>query len=225
MRTRLRLGAAASVGLGALLLATVLASPAFAWNSTVTVNSRCVEEGVRVHYSVEAWEKGHKATIDVSYELNGETVVLEDDTPLFNKFTDHFDLAAGTTGEIVFTVVTTWKDTGEETTSHGKDKLPKPEKCKGEESSTTTSKSTTTTSESTTTTTAPTTTESTVAPTTSIEATTTTVAVGGATSTTAGGQLPFTGAGSSQPMLLAGIVLVVGGGLFLLLSRDRRTAR
>jgi hypothetical protein len=224
MRTRLRLGAAASVGLGALLLATVLASPAFAWHSTVTVNSRCVEGGVRVHYSVEAWEKGHKATIDVSYELNGETVVLEDDTPLFNKFTDHFDLAAGTTGEIVFTVVTTWKDTGEETTSHGKDMLPKPEKCKGEESSTTTSESTTT-SKSTTTTTAPTTTESTVAPTTSIEATTTTVAVGGATSTTAGGQLPFTGAGSTQPMLLAGIVLVGGGGLFLLLSRDRRTAR
>jgi LPXTG-motif cell wall-anchored protein len=49
--------------------------------------------------------------------------------------------------------------------------------------------------------------------------------VGAATSTTAGGQLPFTGAGATEPMLLAGIVLVAGGGLFLLLSRDRRTAR
>ena len=35
MRTRLRLGAAAAVGLGALLLATVLASPALAWHSNV----------------------------------------------------------------------------------------------------------------------------------------------------------------------------------------------
>jgi hypothetical protein len=223
MRTRLRLGAAASVGLGALLLATVLASPAFAWHSTVTVNSRCVDEGVRVHYTVEAWEKGHKATIDVSYELNGETVVLEEGTPLFNKFTDHFDLPAGTTGEIVFTVVTTWTDTGEETTSYGKDELPKPEKCKDHgSSSSSSSSSSSTSSSSTTSTTSPP--SSDTQPTTS-SSTTTTAVVGGATSTTAGGQLPFTGAGSTQPMLLAGIVLVAGGGLFLLLSRDRRTAR
>jgi LPXTG-motif cell wall-anchored protein len=52
-------------------------------------------------------------------------------------------------------------------------------------------------------------------------------AVGAATSTTSGGgQLPFTGAGSG-PMLLAGIALVGGGVLFLLLSRtrDRHAAR
>ena len=43
MRTRLRLGAATAVGLGALLLATVLASPALAWHSNVTVNARCLD--------------------------------------------------------------------------------------------------------------------------------------------------------------------------------------
>src|SRR5919199_478004 len=43
MRTRLRLGAAAAVGLGALLLATVLASPALAWHSNVTVSARCFQ--------------------------------------------------------------------------------------------------------------------------------------------------------------------------------------
>jgi LPXTG-motif cell wall-anchored protein len=66
-----------------------------------------------------------------------------------------------------------------------------------------------------------------VSPTTSPEETTTTeAAVGGATSTTSGGQLPFTGAGSSRPMLLAGIGLVAGGALVLLVSRikDRHAA-
>ena len=219
MRTRLRLGAAAAVGLGALLLATVLASPALAWHSNVTVNSRCVEDGVRVRYTVEAWEKDHKATVDVSYELNGETVQLEDDRPLRDQFSDHFDLAAGTTGQIVFTVVTTWTDTGEETTSFGKDMLPKPEKCKDHGSSSSSSSSTTSTTTPPTSDTEPTTSSSVP------EQPTTTVAVGAATSTTAGGQLPFTGAGSSQPMLLAGIALVAGGGLFLLLSRERRATR
>jgi LPXTG-motif cell wall-anchored protein len=66
-----------------------------------------------------------------------------------------------------------------------------------------------------------------VSPTTSPEETTTTeAAVGGATSTTSGGQLPFTGAGSSRPMLLAGIGLVAGGALVLLVGRikDRHAA-
>ncbi len=52
MRTRLRLGAAASVGLGALLLATVLASPALAWDATVEVKTKCLDDGrvkVEVH--------------------------------------------------------------------------------------------------------------------------------------------------------------------------------
>jgi LPXTG-motif cell wall-anchored protein len=45
--------------------------------------------------------------------------------------------------------------------------------------------------------------------------------VGAATSTTTGGgQLPFTGV-SSGPMLLAGIALVGGGALVLLVSRSR----
>jgi hypothetical protein len=225
MRTRLRLGSAMAVGLGALLLATVLASPALAWDASVEVKAKCLDNGdVGVKYVVSAWEAGHAADVSVSYSVNGEAAVsrpggeLDED----GKFVDHFVLPAGTTGKVVVEATVTWKDSDEEAeTPKGKAYLPK--KCKGEDSSTTTSESTTTTSESPTTT-SPTTTESSVAPTTSIEETPTTVAVGAATSTT-GGQLPFTGAGSSQPMLLAGIVLLAGGGLFLLLSRDRRTTR
>jgi hypothetical protein len=228
MRTRLRLGAAASIGLGALLLATVLASPALAWHSNVTVSARCLEGQVRVHYTVEAWEKGHEApTVDVSYELNGKVTVVESEDQFFgphhNQFSGHFDLPADTTGTITFTVVAHW--TGAEASSDtGSADLPPAGKC--EESTTTTEAPTTTappTTEGPTTTT-----EATVAPSSTLAQTTTTEsAVGAATSTTGGGgQLPFTGA-SSGPMLLAGIVLVGGGALFLLLSRagSRNAAR
>jgi hypothetical protein len=216
MRTRLRLGAAASIGLGALLLATVLASPALAWHSNVTVNARCLDDGkVRIHYMVEAWEKDHKATVDVSYVLNGETTELESEEHFFaphhNQFSGHFDLPAGTTGKITFIAVAHWEN-GEKSYDKGSDELPPADKCGGDSGSTTTTAPTTT---------AP---SSTVAPS-STQQPTTTVAVGAATSTTGGGQLPFTGAGSSQPMLLAGIALVGGGALFLLLSRERRATR
>ena len=66
MRTRLRLGAAGAVGLGALLLATVLASPALAWHSSVSVEATCLDSGkIGVHYNVTAWEEGHDATVYV----------------------------------------------------------------------------------------------------------------------------------------------------------------
>jgi LPXTG-motif cell wall-anchored protein len=225
MRTRLRLGAAGAVGLGALLLATVLASPALAWHSNVTVNARCLDGQVRVHYTVAAWEKGHEATVDVSYELNGAVVELESDDHFFgpqhNQFSGHFDLPAGTTGTITFTAVAHWKDDQKPSTDVGSDELPPADKC--EESTTTTEAPTTTAPP---TTLAPTTTESSVAPSTSLETTTSAVAVGAATSTTAGGQLPFTGA-SSGSMLLAGIALVGGGALVLLVGRirDRHATR
>ncbi len=231
MRNRVRLGAAAAVALGALLLATVLASPALAWHSNVSVESKCLDDGqVQVDYTVSSWEEGHKAYVKVFYELNGETV----DRPSgyfdeeHSEFSDSFVLPAGTTGTLTLTAKAFWKNGEKHEKSEDSDETVLPDKCKGHESSTSTSKSTTSTSESTTstsesttTTTTPSTTESTVAPTTSIEETTTTAAVGAATSTTAGGgQLPFTGA-SSGPMLLAGIVLVGGGSLFLFLSRAK----
>jgi hypothetical protein len=229
MRIRLRLGAAAAVGLGALLLATVLASPALAWHSNLTVTARCLDGQVRVHYTVAAWEKGHEApSVDVSYELNGTKVELHAPDQFFgphhNEFTGHFDLPADTTGTITFTAVAHWTG-AEASTDTGSAELPPAGKCEESGSSTTVAPTTTVTP----TTEGPTTTtEATVAPSSTLAPTTTESAVAAATSTTAGGgQLPFTGA-SSGPMLLAGIVLVGGGALFLLLSRgagDRHAAR
>ena len=208
MRTRLRFGSAAAVGLGALLLATVLASPAFAWESTVTANAFCKDDVVRVHWTVTPFEQGHKATVDVSYQINGgAAVMVETGHPLFSQLSGNIDLANDTAGEITVTVVTHWTDSGKpDSTNTASDKLPKPGSCKGHESTTST-------------TTPP---SSSVAPTTtSPQETTTTAAVGAVTSTT-GGQLPFTGAGSSEPMLLVGIALLGGGALVLLLTRSRR---
>ena len=230
MRTRLRLGAATAVGLGALLLATVLASPALAWHSNVTVSARCLDGQVRIHYTVEAWEKGHEATVDVSYKLNGEVTELESDDHFFgpkhNQFSGHFDLPAGTTGTITFLAVAHW-DSGEKSHNKGSDELPPAEKCEdsGSTTTTTTEEPTTTTlpEEEPTTTTAP---GEEVAPSTTLAPTTTEAAVGAATSTTGGGELPFTGA-TAGPMLIAGIALVAGGALFLMVSRvrDRHATR
>jgi hypothetical protein len=219
MRTRLRLGAAAAVGLGALLLAMVLASPALAWHSSVVVEAACLDDGrVQVSYTVTAWEEGHKAFVKVFYELDGEMT----DLPSGNfseeesEFSGEFVLPAGTTGTVTVTAVAFWKD-GEKSKNSGSAELP--DKCKP---SHTTAPPTTAPPTTAPPTTAPPTTAppTTVAPTTSLEATTTTAAVG-ATTTTTGGQLPFTGAGSAGPMLLAGIALVGGGSLVLLLSRSR----
>ncbi len=225
MRSPLRLGAAAAIGLGALLLATVFASPALAWHSNVRVDPVCLTDGqVRVRYTVRAWQPGQEATVDVSYELNGKTADLPSGafTADDDSFSGHIDLPAGTTGTITVTATAHWAG-GHESSNSGSAELPPADEC---------SKSTSTTAPPTTAppTTAPATTappttapptSATVAPSSSLATTTTETAVGAATSTTSGGgQLPFTGA-SSGPMLLAGIALIGGGALFLLLSRSR----
>ena len=197
MRTRLRLGAVTVVALGALLLATALASPAFAWDATVEVKTTCLDDGrVKVTYTVTAFEAGHAADVHATYNLGGgsELPLPSGELDAEGVFEDHFVLDAGTTGKVVVFVTVDWEDSDEFEFPNGRADLP--ENC-GQDTTTTSS---------------------------SIEATTTTSEVQGETSTTAVGLLPFTGASSgSGPMLLAGIGLVAGGGLVLLLSR--RTAR
>jgi hypothetical protein len=221
MRTRLRFGAAAAIGLGALLLATVLASPALAWHSSVDVASECLDDGqIQVSYTVTAWEAGHDAHVKVFYELDDETTDLPSGE--FNdeqsSFSGDFVLPAGTRGTVTVTAVAFWKDDGKSKNS-GSTKLPY--KC--EKPTTTTAPPTTAPPTTAPPTTAPPTTtppSSSVSPTTSLETTTSGAAAGVTTTTSGGGQLPFTG-NSSGPMLLAGIVLVGGGSLFLLISRAR----
>jgi CBS domain-containing protein len=210
MRTRLRLGAAGAVALGALLLATVLASPALAWHSTVEAEASCLPDGsVLVEFTVTPFEVGHDATVDVFYVLNDDKPIgLVSEGDLSKAISGEFDLPPGTTGTLTVVALVHWEKSDEKTKNKVHVDLPKCE----EETTTSTAPPTTAPP-----TTAP---ETSVSPSTSLEETTTTeTAVGGATSTTSGGQLPFTGAGSSGPMLLAGIALVGGGALVLLVSR------
>jgi CBS domain-containing protein len=223
MRTRLRLGAAGAVALGALLLATVLASPALAWHSTVEAEASCLPDGsVLVEFTVTPFEDGHDATVDVFYVLNDdEPVGLVSEGDLSKAISGEFDLPPGTTGTLTLVALVHWEKTGEKTKDKVHVDLPKCE----EETTTSTAPPTTAPPTTAPPTTAP---ETSVSPSTSLEETTTTAAaVGGATSTTSGGQLPFTGAGSSGPMLLAGIALVGGGALVLLVGRirDRHATR
>jgi hypothetical protein len=204
MRTRLRLGAAGAVGLGALLLATVLASPALAWDATVEVKTKCLDDGrVKVKYTVTAWEADHAADVHATYSLNGgsELSLPSGELDAEGVFEDHFVLDAGTTGNVVVYVTVDWKDSDEFEFPNGEADLP--ENC--EHDTTTSSSIEDTTS-------------------TSGRETTTTSEVLGETSTTAVGLLPFTGA-SSGPMLLAGIGLVAGGLLFLWSSGTRNASR
>ena len=217
MRTRLRLGAAGAVALGALLLATVLASPALAWHSTVEAEASCLPDGgVLVEFTVTPFEDGQDATVDVFYVLNDdEPVGLVSEGDLSKAISGEFDLPPGTTGTLTVVAVVHWEKTDEKTKDKVHVDLPKCE----EETTTSTAPPTTAPPTTAPPTTAP---ETSVSPSTSLEETTTTAAaVGGATSTTSGGQLPFTGAGSAGPMLLAGSLLVGGGALVLLVSRIR----
>jgi len=197
MRTRLRLGAVTVVALGALLLATALASPAFAWDATVEVKTTCLDDGrVKVTYTVTAFEAGHAADVHATYNLGGgsELPLPSGELDAEGVFEDNFVLDAGTTGTVVVFVTVDWEDSDEFEFPNGRADLP--ENC-GQDTTTTSS---------------------------SIEATTTTSEVLDETSTTAVGLLPFTGSGSG-PMLLAGIGLVAGGLLFLWSSRTRNASR
>lgn len=191
---RRRLGAAIAVAaLGSLFLATMLASPALAWESHVTVSARCLDGQVRVHYIVESANKGDEGTVDVSYTLNDQTTELPSGHlgPHHNRFSGHFDPEAGTTGTITVMAVAHWSN-GEETTNEGEAELPAAEEC-----------------------------GATVAPSTSPPPPTTEAEqVAGATTTTEGEALPFTGA-NSGPLLLAAVALVGGGFVILWASRLR----
>ena len=203
MRTRLRLGAVTVVALGALLLATALASPAFAWDATVKVKATCLDDGrVKVTYTVTAFEAGHAADVHATYSLNGgsELPLPSGELDAEGVFEDHFVLDAGTTGNVVVFVTVDWRDSDEFEFPNGKADLP--ENCEDDTTTSSSIEDTTSTSEK----------------------ETTTSEVLGETSTTAVGLLPFTGA-SSGPMLLAGIGLVAGGLLFLWSSGTRNASR
>ena len=175
MRTRLRLGAAGAVGLGALLLATVLASPALAWHSTVEAEASCLPDGsVLVEFTVTPFEDGHDATVDVFYVLNDdEPVGLVSEGDLSKAISGEFDLPPGTTGTLTLVALVHWEKTDEKTKNKVHVDLPK---CEEETTTSTAPPTTTPPTDDAPPTTAP---ETSVSPSTSLEETTTTAAAVG----------------------------------------------
>jgi hypothetical protein len=199
MRFRFRLGASLATVLGALLLVGLVAAPALAWHSTISVETKCRNGVTHVSYTVASSQQDQKAAVHVEATLNGE--VVHEQTSSFgpgqSSFSDEFDLPAGASGALTVAALAKWEG-GEQSF----------DKTTTEVSGEGCEETTTTTLEK-------------VAGATSTSA----ASVGAATSTTAsGGALPFTGA-SSMPLLLGGLGLLGGGLLILLLSRNRAAGR
>ena len=203
---RRRLGAAAAVAaLGSLLLATMLASPALAWEWGVSAEAVCEEGGTtaRVDFIVQSHEEGAEGDVAVVALVDGQpfgepvTGKLENDT-----FKGSFTGVPLDAKSVKVKAFVQWK--GQHKPEQRKADVELPKDC---EAPPTTAPPTTAPAPPTTappTTGAPTT----VPPTTE------------APTTTEGEALPFTGA-SSGPLLLAALALVGGGLAILWASRLR----
>jgi hypothetical protein len=192
MKTPLRLGA--TVGLGALLLVGLLASPALAWEWGVSAEAVCEESGTtaRVDFTVQSQEQGAEGDVTV-VALVGDEPFGE---PVSGSFGPGGDTVTGSFSgipldaeSVVVKALVQWK--GQQEPEKDKAHVDLPTDCEA----------------------APTTTTPTTTP-------PTTEGVLGATSTTEGPQLPFTGA-NSGPLLLAALALVGGGFVILWAGRLR----
>jgi hypothetical protein len=199
VKTRRRLGVLAIAVSGLLTAGLLFSAPAFAWSAHLKdVSASCPEgsEQPRVDFTLkfDTVRSGHIAVFVDDQQI--EEVFNEADEA-DNTFTDvdhasfHFFLDNPSEDTTVTLKVVTFFDNSEEKSVDKQDVDVK--KCKVEETTTTTE-----TTETTATTAPPSSTE---APSSSL----------GETSTTeAGGALPFTGS-NSLPMLIAALVLVIGG--------------
>ena len=196
MKTRRRLGVLAIAVSGLLTAGLLFSAPAFAWSAHIKdVSASCPEgsEQPRVDFTLkfDTVRSGHIAVFVDDQQI--EEVFNEADEA-DNSFADvdhasfHFFLDNPSEDTTVKLTVVTFFEHSKEKSVDKKDVDVK--KCKVEETTTTT---TTETTETTATTEAP------------------SSSLGGETSTTeAGGALPFTGS-NSLPMLIAALVMVIGG--------------
>ncbi len=221
MKIRRRLGVLALAVSGLLAAGVLLSAPAFAWDTELKDVSASCPPGSsqpRVDIALKLFDSGHSGHVEVAFKIgqDGELQAVPDDE-LFNQAGE----AGGSFGKddqvlkLHFFVENPSEDTSiaVKTTTFFDD-LPESEqppesqgmadlkKCQQEESSSSSSSS------STSTTVAP---SSTVAPPTTIGLPTTTVSAA---------KLPRTGS-STLPVLIAAIVMLVGGGAALFATRVR----
>jgi hypothetical protein len=199
MKIQGRLGVLATAVSGLLLAGLLFSAPAFAWHGTITnLNATCPAGSDKnvVSFWVSLSDKGRTGFVEAHVSVGGEQVGQE--TKTFGADDEavrfEFEVPGPENDDTVVTVhVKTVFINGDKKEVSESEKSTKLEKCKKEETTTTTE-----TTETTATTAPPSSTE---APSSSL----------GETSTTeAGGALPFTGS-NSLPMLIAALVMVIGG--------------
>ncbi len=198
MKIRGRLVVLATAVSGMLVVGLLFSAPAFAWKGSITSVSATCPEGSDKNV-ISLWvglsEKGLTGSIEADVSVGGEQVGHDTKNFAADDGSVHFEFVVpgpenDTTKAIVH--VKTVFSSGEENEVTKDVDL---EKCKKEETTTTT---TTETTETTATTAPPASTE---APSSS---------VGPTSSTEASSALPFTGS-NALPMLIAALVMVVGG--------------
>jgi uncharacterized surface anchored protein len=212
MRRAIGIGGATFVAVGAALVLTLPASAHVHTDSASCVDGKSVLDISLTQYNPDA---KNKVTITET-DGNGKVTVLHDASfgaTFVQSFTED-----GTITQSYHVVVT-----ASDGAQFGFDHTDKTPACT-EGGSSTTAPPTTTTAPPTHTTTKPPTT--TTAPSTIGGTTTTTTAVVAGATTTGAGTLPFTGVNATFPLLIAGVLVVAGGGILLwlrLAARRRRT--
>jgi hypothetical protein len=209
MRRAIGIGGATFVAVGAALVLTL---PASAHNHTDSAS--CVDGKSVLDISLTAYNAKATNSVNITEtDGNGKVTVLHNDAN-FGATYVHTFTEDGTITQSYHIVVKA--SDGDQFSFNHTDTTPA---C--------VTTTTTTTVPPTTTTVPPTTTKvtATVTTTTSPAPTTTTAVVAGAT-TTGSGTLPFTGVNATFPLLIAGVLVVAGGGILLwlrLAARRRRT--
>jgi hypothetical protein len=215
MTFRRRLGVLATAVSGLLAAGLLLSAPAFAWSADITRLEVSCPPGSDTNLvvgTVTLNPSDDSGRIEVWYRIGETGDFTRDGTETFNpgqQLVDfHFSVPSPDTENVQIAVKTvTFFDSLPENEAPPEDvRYANLEKCKGEE----------------TTPTQPTTppTQPTQPPETTPTAAPTTAALGKAATTVAANKLPFTGS-NAVPMLIAALVLVVGGGGLLFASRFR----
>ena len=212
MRRAIGLGGATFVAVGAVLVLTL---PASAHNHTDSAS--CVDGKSVLDVSLTNYVDKPNSVNITETDGNGKVTVLHNDADFTPQYVNTFTEDGTVTQSYHIVVV------AHSTQFSFKDTVTTPVCPVKPPPTTTTVPPTTTTTPPTHTTTKPPTT--TTAPPTTVGATTTTAVVAAAT-TTGAGTLPFTGVNATFPLLIAGVLVIVGGGILLwlrLAARRRRT--
>jgi LPXTG-motif cell wall-anchored protein len=216
MTFRRRLGVLATAVSGLLVAGLLLSAPALAWDTKIQdLQAECPpgSEQPQVSFTLELFESGHTGHVDAFYTVGDSKEANDIPSQEFGKDDKSIEFSFSVPNPDQDTTITVYTKTSFD------DSQEQPTSKATADLATCEAQGTTTTTEAPTSTEAPTTT---VLPSTAPPSTAppTTEALGKAATTVGASKLPRTGA-NSMPLLIAALVLVIGGGGLLFASRVR----